>query len=115
DDGEGHHRLVADVLDHSPAMAFSDRADQFQAARDGNQRLRVAEPFVEPGAARDVGEQYGELGFVAAHLSIGKRHRAIHAGSIKNLVSAVHAAAREYSTSKGSLIPATPRRRRRYD
>jgi len=55
------HELVADRLDHAPAVLGGHFAHDVQAQADAFERPRVAEFFVQARAAADVGEQDGKI------------------------------------------------------
>ena len=58
----GRHHLVADRLDDGSAVLGAHRGHDREAALDEGARFRIAQRFVEPRAAADVGEQDGEVG-----------------------------------------------------
>ena len=58
----GRHHLVADRLDDASAVFLAHGGHDREAALHDGARFRVAQRFIEPGAAADVGEQDGEVG-----------------------------------------------------
>ena len=69
DGAKDRHRFVADRLDDATAPAFAHRAHEIEALPDSDKGLRVADLFIETGAARHVGEKDSELGIGLAHRS----------------------------------------------
>ena len=78
---EDEHRLVADRLDEAPAVAPCDIFGKGQATPNRGERLGIPRLLIQARAARDVGEEHGQIPLGGLVL---RGNRRIHPDSISN-------------------------------